>query len=446
MMHAPLILYVILFVATVIAPLRWSIISFLLLSNIDLGSLSASIGLLNTAKAMVLPVYLLWRFRAYAGHERIRSAPVAWLLLTLYVAIASSWSLYPAYAIKLLGHMIGSLVICLVFVRATKAGYLDLRTIFPVTCGVIAMAVFHWLFLHNWGGETERFTTFSGAQAFAAFAAALYCAVLPSRLIRLPLRIALCAALLASVLLNGSRLWIMGVLLSTLLSVFVSEARLWVKIITFGVTVIAAATLTVEFDTVMNLIAREAPVNRIAAAITAAYGGNLKAQGLGTYNLREELFRRTFDSIENGSTAQLVFGHGTCNGALIAATLSKNPDPNRAMHNEWLRSIYEWGITGLLLWAFFIASLFIYAVKGIRGDRFGYSKPLVIYLPAFVLGLAGENIIAGAGNAVSVGLLVLIAFASISHRVIERAKSRRANWIYRRGPFPRPADTLARAT
>ena len=88
-MHAPLILYVILFVATVIAPLRWSIISFLLLSNIDLGSLSASIGLLNTAKAMVLPVYLLWRFRAYAGHERIRSAPVAWLLLTLYVAIAS---------------------------------------------------------------------------------------------------------------------------------------------------------------------------------------------------------------------------------------------------------------------------------------------------------------------------------------------------------------------
>jgi O-antigen ligase/polysaccharide polymerase Wzy-like membrane protein len=446
MMHAPLILYIVLFVATVFAPLRWSIISFLLLSNIDLGSLSASIGILNTAKAMVLPVYLLWRFRAYAGHERIRSAPIAWILLTFYVAIASSWSLYPAYSIKLVGHMIGSLIICLMLVRATKAGYLNLRTIVPVTCGVIGMAIFHWLFLHDWGGETERFTTFSGAQAFAAFAAALYCAVLPSRLIRLPLRIALCAVLAISVLLNGSRLWIIGVLLSTLLSVFVSQTRLWIKIITFGATVIVAAILTVEFDTVMSLIAREAPVNRIAAAITAAYGGNLKAEGLGTYNLREELFRRTFDDIGNGSTTQLVFGHGTCNGALIAATLSKNPDPNRAMHNEWLRSIYEWGIAGLLLWAFFIASLFIYALKGVRGDRLGYSKPLVIYLPAFALGLSGENIIAGAGNAVSVGLLTLIAFASISHRVMERASSIRSRRLHEHNNLYRRPGALVRAT
>ena len=446
MTHAPLILYVLLFVATMVAPLRWSIVSFLLLSNIDLGSLSANIGLLNTAKAMILPVYLLWRFRAYAGHERIRSAPVAWVLLTFYVAIASAWSLYPAYAIKLIGHMIGSLVICLMLVRATKGGYLDLRTIVPVTCGVIGMAAFHWLFLHNWGGETERFTTFSGAQAFAAFAAALYCAVLPSRLIRLPLRIALCSVLAASVLLNGSRIWVVGVLVSTLLSVFVSEAKLWIKIITFGATVIVAATLTIEFDTVMDFIAHEAPVNRIAAAITAAYKGNLRARGLGTYNLREELFRRTFQSLEDGSTTQLLFGHGTCNGALITATLSKNPDPNRAMHNEWLRSFYEWGITGLLLWAFFIGSLFIYAAKGLRGDRFGYSKPLLIYLPAFILGLAGENIIAGAGNAVSVGLLTLIAFASISHRVIERANARRIGWLYEQEHFPAHTGGLVRAT
>jgi hypothetical protein len=395
---------------------------------------------------MVLPVYLLWRFRAYAGHERIWSAPVAWMLLTLYVAVASSWSSYPDYAIKLIGHMIGSLIICLVLVRATKAGFLDLRTIVPVTCGVIAMAIFHWRFLHNWGGETERFTTFSGAQAFAAFAAALYCAVLPSRLIRLPLRIALCAVLAGAVLLNGSRIWIIGLLVSTLLSLFVSEGKSWVKIITFGLIVIAAAILTVEFETVMDLIARQAPVNRIAAAITAAYRGNLKARGLGTYNLREELFRRTFEQIENGSTVQLVFGRGTCNGALIAATLSKNPDPNRAMHNEWLRSIYEWGIAGLVLWAFFIISLFTYALKGVGGDRFGYSKPLLIYLPAFVLGLTGENIIAGAGNAVSVGLLTLIAFASISHRVIERANSMRMRRIYERGHLSGRAGTLVRAT
>ena len=62
MAEAPFFLYIALFLATLVAPLRWSIIAFLVLSNIDLGSLNASIGILNTAKAMVLPVILLWRF------------------------------------------------------------------------------------------------------------------------------------------------------------------------------------------------------------------------------------------------------------------------------------------------------------------------------------------------------------------------------------------------
>ena len=43
-------------------------------------------------------------------------------------------------------------------------------------------------------------------------------------------------------------------------------------------------------------------------------------------------------------------------------------------------------------------------------------NPLLIYLPAFAIGLAGENIIAGAGNDVTVGFLLLIALASVPHR------------------------------
>ncbi len=438
MTHAPVILYVILFLAAMFAPLRWSVIAFLLLSNIDLGSLSASIGLLNTAKAMVLPVYMLWRFRGYAGHGKVPAAPIVWGLFIFYVAVASAWSFFPAYAIKLIGHLIGSLVICMMLTRATKARSLSLETIFPVSCGVIGLAVFHWFFLHGWGGETERFTTFSGAQAFAAFITALYCAAITSKLIKPALRIPLCLALAGSVLLNGSRTWIIGLLLSTLAAVFVSEAKLWIKIITFGLTLIAASVVTIEFSTLMELVSQESGSNRIAAAISAAYVGNFKAKGLGTYNLREELYRRTFEDIANGTTLQLVFGHGTCNGALIAATLSKNPDPNRALHDEWLRAIYEWGVTGLLLWVSFIASLFVYAIKGFRKDKSGYSRPLLIYLPAFLLGLAGENIIAGAGNAVSVGLLILIALATISHRRTRRASAMR-DPRYRREPIFSPS-------
>ncbi len=416
MISAPIILYLILFMITVLAPLRWSIIAFLILTNIDLGSLNASIGLLNTAKAMVLPVFLLWRLSAYSGHDKISPAPVLWGLLVVYVAIASSWSLFPAYAIKLLGHMIGSLVICLMLIRATKGGFLGYQTIMPVTCGVIGMAIFHRVFLHNWGGETERFTTFSGAQAFAAFATALYCAALFATSLKVTLRAILCVVLVGAVLANGSRLWIGALLLSTLLAVFVSETRTWIKVVTLGVVLILISICTVELDTLMEFMANEAAHNRIAAAISDVYGGNFNARGLGTYNLRHELFERTVESLETSTTKDLVFGHGTCNGALIAATLAKNPDPNRAMHNEWLRVLYEWGIVGLVLWILFILSLMVYAAQGVRSKAPDYAKPLLVYLPAFALGLSGENIIAGAGSAVSVGLLVLIALGTISLR------------------------------
>jgi len=420
-MVAPIVLYLALFVAALVLPLRWSIIAFLILSNIDLGSLNERIGILNTGKAMVLPVILLWRFHAYSGHRKIAAPPVTWSLLILYVVIASSWSLFPAYAIKLIGHMLGSLIICLMLTRATKAGYLSFETILPVTCGVIGMAVFHWLFLHSWGGETERFTTFSGAQAFAAFVTAFYCAALFAKTLNPTVRIALCVILITAVVANGSRIWIIGMLLSTLTAIFLSSVKPSIKILTLGATVIVLAVCTIAFDNIMDYVAHKASTNRIAAAITDAYGGNLQSRGLGTYNLRHVLFERTIQGIRSGSTTELILGHGTCNGYTIAATLSKTADPNRAIHNEWLRAMYEWGVIGLSLWTAFILSLLIYAAKGVRGEAAAYAKPLVVYLPAFVLGLTGENIIAGAGNAVSVGLLVLISLATISHRAKHRS-------------------------
>jgi len=426
--NAPIILYVLLFLASAFAPFRWSIIAFALLSNIDLGAESGSIGALNTAKAMILPVYMLWRFRAYGGHSKITAAPFAWCVLILYVTIASTWSFYPAFAIKLIGHLIGSFLICMMLMRASKGGFLTLRMIVPISIGVLAMAAFHWRFLHDWGGETERFTTFSGAQAFAAFIAALYCAAISARTIKPAIRIPLAIALALAVVLNGSRIWMIGLACSSIVAIFVSHVRPWAKVITFGAGVCLIALLVLEFDDIMTFASKNAKTNRIAAAISAAYEGNLKATGLGTYNLRHELFRRSLEATTNGTLMEIIFGHGTCNGAAITATLSRNPDPNRAMHNEWLRAAYEWGLIGLGLWSIFIGSLAVFAARGAQIDPRGYAQPLLIYLPAFVLGLSGENIVAGAGNAVSVGLLLLIALASVSHRPFRRMQIVRGSY------------------
>ena len=423
-MTLALILYGVLFAVVLLAPLRWSLVAYLLLSTIDLGSMNSSIGLLNTAKAILLPVFLLWRLRNYAGHAPPIVAPIAWGLLTTYAAIAACWSFYPMFAIKLVGHMIGSFVICLMFLRATKGRYLTPSVVLPVTIGALVLALLRSLFAPSFQGEPERFKSFSSAQSFAAFLVALYCVALCSKSLRPALRLPLCAALAAAVILDGSRLWMLGLVLSTVVALLVSNAATWMKVCVAGLSLVVLALGIAEGDLVLGLVAREAPSNRIAAAIIAGYRGDSKSFGLGTYRFRRELDFRALDAISNSDAIKLTFGHGTSNSALLAGGLAKNPDPNRIMHDEWLRVLYEWGLVGTVLWLMFLGSITAYAIQGVKQPKGWGSKPLLIYFPAFALGLAGENIIAGAGNDVSIGFLLVIAFASTSHRLSFQLKNR----------------------
>ncbi len=418
----PIGIYAILFVIAVVAPLRWSLIAYLILSTLDLGVTAAhpNIGRFNAAKGMVLPIYLLWRLRDQAGHSRVTLAPIAWCGLVVYAAIAASWSLYPMYGIKLVGHMLGSFIICLVFMRATKAGYITPKAVLPVAIGVLAIATIKTTVMPWWGGEPERFTAFASAQSFAAFLTAMYCIAMCATTLRLPVRIALCVALGGAVLLDGSRIYILGIIIAILFSLLISESETWVKMCSFAVAIILLALVVAEGDTVMQMIASKAQSNRIANAITAGYKGDVKGTGLGTYRLRRELDSRAIDALRQSNTEQILFGHGTSNAVTLVGGLAHAPDPNRCLHDEWLRIMYEWGLVGLILWLTFFCSIAVYAVRGFRIDSLSYAKPLLIYLPAFVLGLTGENIIAGAGNDVSVGFLLLIGFASISHRIYAR--------------------------
>jgi O-antigen ligase len=155
----------------------------------------------------------------------------------------------------------------------------------------------------------------------------------------------------------------------------------------------------------------------VAAIITAIDEGDRKAAGMGTFLFRRQLNARTLNAITSSSAAQLLFGHGTSNGRLLLGQLNKGiGDPNRAVHNEWLRILYEWGILGLLIWLAFMGSISAFAWSGVRIDPRGYAKPLLVYLPAFMLALLGENILAGAGHAENIGFILLIGIASVSHR------------------------------
>jgi O-antigen ligase len=201
------------------------------------------------------------------------------------------------------------------------------------------------------------------------------------------------------------------------LALAVSASPAWLKICTVGLTVLICVALVAESDPVLGFLALQSRSNRVAAIITALYEGDRTASGLGTLLFRRQLNARTLTALASSSPPQLLFGHGTSNGRFLLGELNKGiGDPNRAVHNEWLRILYEWGILGLLLWLAFMGSITVFAWQGVRGDPRGYAKPLFVYLPAFWLALLGENILAGAGHAENVGFILLLAIAAISHR------------------------------
>jgi O-antigen ligase len=413
----PIALYAVLFAGAAFGPLRWSIACYLLLSTVDFGNPTGSVGLLNMAKAIVLPVYLLWRFRAYAGHGPVILAPIAWILFSTYAALCISGSYFPAFAVKLVGHMAALFLICLVFLRAAKAGYLMPRVVVPVAAGALFMGVLRSIFMPRFQEEADRFTAFSSAQAFAAFLCALYCIALCSKTLRRSTRVTTCLLLLAALLLDGSRVWFAGTAIATLFALLISGVKPWIKICTSGVSIIAIALGIGLSDRVIGVLNSLSGVNRIAATITAAYEGETNASGLGTFELRRMIDDAAIQRIQESTVRELIFGHGTSNSAAVTGSLiHSGVDPNRTMHDEWLRILYEWGLIGLILWLIFFASITIFAIQGVRRDPHGFAKPLLVYLPAFALALATENMLAGAGSDVTTGFLLALALASISHR------------------------------
>ncbi len=417
-------LYTLFICITLFAPLRWAIPAYVLLACLDFSGNRDSIGLLNAFRGFAVPLFLLWRLRKQAGHRTVILAPIAWSLLIIYAGIASSWSFFPTSAIKLVGHMTGTLLIAFVFARAAKGGYLTSNVVIPVTVGTILLALLQLFYFHNWTGEPTRFNVFTSAQGFAAYLAALYCMALCAPGIATIMRALLCSALAISLVFNGSRIWFAGILLATVIAFVISGARAWAKILSLGAMTLVVCFLVIARGLIAQVMHDTAPSNRIVAAVLAAYEGESNSQGLGTLRFRREIDRAGLAQIEKSSITEFAFGHGTSNGALITGSLfrgySRLVDPNRMVHDEWVRVLYEWGVVGFLFWCVLWGSIVVYAVKGVRRDSNGYAKPLMVYVPALLIGFAGENFIAGAGNAISVGFLMLFGLATLAHRPLTR--------------------------
>jgi hypothetical protein len=134
-------LFCILFAIAVFAPLRWSMVAYIMLSAVDFNSGDSGVGILNTAeRASAIPSSFCGALKALCGARKGGSG--AGSVAAFDVVYAGTGGFLVAVsairAAKLTVEMFGSFLICLAFMRATKAGYLTPSSVLiPAAIGVI---------------------------------------------------------------------------------------------------------------------------------------------------------------------------------------------------------------------------------------------------------------------------------------------------------------------
>jgi hypothetical protein len=437
------VLFWILLPVVLFGSLRWAVLAWLVMANLDgtgPGQSAASVvGGINTVKGVVLPLYLWYRMRDVPS-ELSASVPARlWVAVTAYAAVAAIWAPFPVAAAKLVGNMFGILLALIVLERAARKGLLDSRNLTVLMASSLTLAAVQTYYFggssYGFDGtdQPSRLSSFIAAQQFGAFLVAFLAIALWMNGFRPATRIALCGTMGVALVLNGSRAWSFGAVLVVAVYLWLSFRRT-LAFIAFGA---ATAVLFVAFIVNLNSLdgfVVEDTSNRILATANALYTGVDTSHNVGLRDLsfRSVIYEGVIDELRGSSARELAFGHGTSSGgnAVLRVFPSRYKaeqfDPNRVIHNEWLRALYEWGFVGLGLLAAVGVAFLRLLIHRYRHDSSKASVSAVLsFLPAFLVALSSENVLAGAGNAVMVSLALIVALLWIPTIRAQRTAERR---------------------
>jgi hypothetical protein len=408
-------------------PLRWSVFAWLVMSNLDTTGAGQSViesaGWMNATKSLVLPSYLFWRLRRVPG-QLLTYIPIRlWVVLTIYAGVAILWAPWPLAAAKLVGNMVGILIALVTLEKAARAGLLNTRLLLwllAISLGLAALQTYYYAgSSYGFDGFDQplRLTSFIGAQQFGGFLVAFFTLVVWRSDFALWSRVVCGAAVLAALALNGSRVWFLGAAVIAF-GYLCLEFRRSAVVVTLTASFAASAFLLFQsFSPYADEDPEGAP-NRIAATWRAVTTGIDTANRVGTRDLtfRTAIYNGILSDISASTVSELALGHGTSSGAqsvlrvFPASYSTDHMDPNRIVHNEWLRALYEWGLVGLCL----LISIFFTLVAGLislrRYPSFkSRASAAISFVGAFLIAFTGENVLAGAGNAVTISLALILA-------------------------------------
>lgn len=406
-------------------PIRWSILAFLVLIQFDLsatgGYQSETLGIDNALRVVLIPTILLWRVRKSISFDPVfKKLRLFWILLIGYSALALLWSGYKLSAVKMLGYFYAYSVLFVVFAIAWRKKWLDVKILLTAVWAALALGVLQSYILGNEFGALGnyygspdfewRFTSFTGAQSYAAFLLAIFVLLLFCGKRNFSVVAGTVAAGIG-ILLTGSRSIFLG-LAWILLTAGVAFAHRKNKHLALRSIVLRAAVGGLVLLIAAGVVLEALPQNRLNQMLTAVISSDNSLEDIGTFAWRFSLYEKAIDTLTNRSIPRLLIGSGTSSAAdLVLETgvfTDENVDPNRAMHDEFLRSIYEWGLPGIAFLVLFLFEAVRQSIRMIKssGTREAWAF-LAIAVP-MLISLTVENFLADGASPGGVGYCLVL--------------------------------------
>lgn len=407
---------------------RSSLFCFLLLANVGIAGWQASnntstIAIDTLIKAVLLPICLMLKLRTpWVRWSEWSISSKLWLWLVVYVLIAGMWSPNKIAAIKMVAYLLCYACLFPTFTVAWKRQWLTPSILLVNVWVVLLIAVLQTYFVGNpFGWLEDRFTSFTSPQYFAAYLACILAILLWSQL---PTLIAwgTTTAICIGIVLSGSRYVLLGTI--ALLGIFwMSRSQHQ----TIGSRMRTATAGLLAVGVVGWVVTTYLPDSRLHQLVDVYSEGTLSP--VGTFMWRVAIYQEVIGQLSDrwlSNSPELVFGSGTSSGPAVLSGLTSRfwevEDANRTIHNEFLRSLYEWGVVGALLLSGFVISALWPYLNSLRNGSLAPALVILAILPTLLLGLLFENVLAGPVAGGGTGYLLALSYGSAFLQVSTRSR------------------------
>ena len=416
------------------APPKWALLAWLCMTHLDSADTSvaahAQLGWANALRAVGVPCILYFRFRGVRLPRRFKSA--GWLAAGCagYVLAACLWSVYPLAGLKMATHLIALFIAAAAVEQCALRGALTKGLFLSFLAASLLLALFQTYALgglmHGREGAEQavRLTSFATPQQFAALLAALLAIAYWAPEIPWKLRSLAVACLWTAMYFNGSRTWAIAAFLITAITIGLRKTKYLSALCLAGSACAGVLFFAVNHGAGLSDLPLDRR-NRLEATIDSLVHSVDTAEdaGLGTSRFRSRLYQGVLEEILASEPTRFLFGHGTSSGGTLVMRIfprsyrHSSLDPNRVIHNEWLRTLYEWGFSGLLLFSGLITVFYVRVMRIYRatqGNR--HAGIMITFFPAFVLGLTVENLMASGGTTVAAAFSLAYGYLALGRR------------------------------